>query len=498
LIVHQPINPSTINPLNHILITTALIIAAGSGSRLQEVTGSIPKSLFKIAGVPIIKRIIKTAKKAGIERFVIVTGYAADQLHDLLDHDTQVSDCIEWVHNDQWQLPNGVSALAARPFIEGPFALLMADHLFEEQTLTRLLETSIAHDECILAVDRKIEKIYDIEDATKVQDHKGQVVRINKTLDDYNAIDTGMFLCTPTLFEALASSLTEEGCSLSDGIQSLAQRGKMRTFDVGTGFWQDVDTPDMLAHAEKMLLRRLRKPTDGWVSRYINRPISTRISRWLVRTSLTPNMVTLITFATGLLGAWFVADGTYGDVLAGAFLFQLSSILDGCDGEVAKLTFRESTYGSWLDTITDNLTYVAFFAAVVWAHGHLVGTALIWSVGIASVAMVTISILVMYYYLLHTGEGGSLVRFNVAFEEHAARPQASLIARIMNVLRMMSKRDFFTMVLLCFAALDLLSWMFWTISIGGIGMAVAVFISTGRLLAQDREAASRAEQAHIK
>lgn len=470
------------------MVTTALIIAAGAGARLQGVTGSIPKSLFKIAGVPIIKRIIMTAKKAGIERFVIITGYAADQFHDLLDHDDQVTDCIDWVHNDQWQLPNGVSTLAARPFIDGPFALLMADHLFEEQTLAQLLETPIAHDECILAIDRKIETVYDLDDATKVYDQEGRVIHINKTLDNYNAIDTGMFVCTSALFDALESSLTEDGCSLSDGMQSLARRGKMRTFDIGTGFWQDVDTPDMLSHAEKILLRRLRKPTDGWVSRYLNRSISTRLSRFLVRTPLTPNHVTLITFITGLLGAWYVADGTYWSVLTGAFFFQLSSILDGCDGEVAKLTFRESTYGSWLDTITDNLTYVAFFAAIVWAHGHLVDTTLIWSIGIGSVSMVTASILVMYYYLLHTGAGGSLVRYNVAFEEHAARPQASLIARTLNVLRMMSKRDFFTMLLLCFAALDLLSWMFWMVGLGGFGMAIAVFISTGRLLSQDRKA----------
>ena len=295
------------------MITTALIIAAGAGSRLQKVTGTVPKSLFRIAGVPIIKRIIMTAKKAGITRFVIITGYAADQFHALLDHDDQVSDCIDWVHNDQWHLPNGVSALAAQSAISGPFALLMADHLFEEQTLARLLETPIAHDECILAVDRKIDGIYDIDDATKVYDQEGRIVRIGKTLDAYNSIDTGMFLCTPALFDALRASLTENGCSLSDGIQSLAQRGKMRTFNIGTGFWQDVDTADMLAHAEKTLLRRLRKPTDGWVSRYLNRSISTRLSRWLVRTPITPNQMTLITFVTdrGLVcSGWHLLVGS--------------------------------------------------------------------------------------------------------------------------------------------------------------------------------------------
>ena len=200
-------------------------------------------------------------------------------------------------------------------------------------------------------------------------------------------------------------------------------------------------------------------------------------------------MVTLATFLTGLAGAWSVLDGTYWSVLLGALLFQVSSILDGCDGEVAVLTFRESKYGSWLDTITDNLTYLAFFAAVVWAYAGGSGDTVIRSLGLGSVAVVAASILVMYYYLLQTGGSGSLVRFNRAFEEHAVGRRRNLAARLLNLFRMMAKRDFFTMLLLCFAALDLLNWMFWTVTAGGLAMGLAIFISTGRLLARDRAVA---------
>ena len=470
------------------MVTTALIIAAGAGSRLQEVTGSVPKPLLPLAGVPLIKRIILTSHKVGITRFVIVTGHAADQFHEVLDGDPQLDGLIDWVHNDVWQQPNGVSVLAARKRIDGPFALLMADHLFEEQTLGRLLQEPMQSDECLLAVDSKIDLVYDIDDATKVYTEDGRILEINKQLDRYNAIDTGMFVCTPALFEALESARRDDGCSLSDGIQTLARNGKMRVHDIGDGFWQDIDTPDMLNHAEDMLLRRLRKPTDGVVSRYLNRPISTRISKYLVRTSLTPNHVTLITFITGLISAWFVTAGDYWSVFWGAMLFQLSSILDGCDGEVAKLKFSESKYGSWLDTITDNLTYVAFFGGVVWGYAGMDASTTVLTLGTASVIAVTLSILLMYYYLASTGESGSLVRYNEAFQEHAAKPQPGLVARILNVLRLMAKRDFFTILLLVFAGLNHLDWMFWTVTLGGFAMAVAVFISTGRLLNQDRAA----------
>lgn len=468
----------------------ALIIAGGAGVRLQPVTGPVPKPLLKLCGVPLIKRIILTAARAGVSRFVIVTGYEADRFHEVLSNDPGLDALeFEWVHNERWHLPNGVSALAARSRLAEPFVLLMADHLFEQRTLERLLEEPVADGECLLAVDRKIDRVYDVDDATKVEVRGDRVVRIDKELQAFNAVDTGMFLCTPALFDALEAVDGPEGCALSDGIRALAAEGRMRAFDVGDGYWQDVDTPEMLAHGERTLVGRLVKPSDGWVSRHINRPISTRVSRWLVRTPVTPNMVTLITFLTGLAGAWSVLDGTYWSVLLGALLFQASSILDGCDGEVAVLTYRESNYGSWLDTITDNLTYLAFFAAVVWAYAGGSGETVVRSLGLGSVAVVAASILVMYYYLLQTGGSGSLVRFNRAFEEHAVGRRRHLAARLLNLFRMMAKRDFFTMLLLCFAALDLLNWMFWTVTAGGLAMGLAIFISAGRLLARDRTVA---------
>lgn len=443
--------------------------------------------MLKLCGVPLIKRIILTAARAGISRFVIVTGYQADLFHEVLSDDPALDGCrIEWVHNERWRLPNGVSALAARSRLAEPFALLMADHLFEQSTLERLLEEPVADGECLLAVDRKIDSVYDLDDATKVEVRGDKVVRIDKSLREFNAVDTGMFLCTPALLDALDAVDGPEGCALSDGVRALAEYGRIRAFDVGDGFWQDVDTPEMLAHGEKNLLGRLVKPTDGWIARFLNRPISTRISRWLVRTPITPNMVTLVTFLTGLAGAWFVLGGTYWTVLLGTILFQVSSILDGCDGEVAVLTFRESKYGSWLDTITDNLTYLAFFSAVVWAYAGGSDETAIRYLGLVSVAVVAASILAMYYYLMQTGGSGSLVRFNRAFERHAVGRRRDLSARLLNLFRMMCKRDFFTLLLLVFAALGLLNWMFWTVTAGGLAMGLAIFISTGRLLARDR------------
>ena len=86
-------------------------------------------------------------------------------------------------------------------------------------------------------------------------------------------------------------------------------------------------------------------------------------------------------------------------------------------------------------------------------------------------------------------EAVRFMEFNRAFAAHAVGRRRHFISRLLNLFRMMAKRDFFTMLLLCFAVLDLLNWMFWTVTAGGLAMGLAIFISTGRLLARDRTVA---------
>src|SRR5207244_4093199 len=118
--------------------------------------------------------------------------------------------------------------------------------------------------------------------------------------------------------------------------------------------------------AERALLRSLRKPQDGWISTHLNRKLSLFLTRRLVSTRLTPNQVSVVILGIGLFGAWLASRGTYAAMLAGAALFQMQSVLDGCDGEMSRITFRGSLEGEWLDTVGDDLTNYAFFAASAW------------------------------------------------------------------------------------------------------------------------------------
>ena len=236
-------------------VSQCLILAAGNGSRIASVAGGVPKPLVPLCGVPLLEHVMSAAREAGIERFVIVAGYRADLIRRWLSDRSMDGISVKLIENSEYQKANGVSALAAKTELNQPFLLLMSDHIFEPKTAKALLRQPLDHDEVILAVDRRLDRIFDLDDATKVRCQGNHVVEISKQLSHYNALDTGMFLCSPALFSCLESVRKNGDCSLSDGMRMLAQQWKLRAFDIGDGNWQDVDSPQALAHVERIFDR---------------------------------------------------------------------------------------------------------------------------------------------------------------------------------------------------------------------------------------------------
>jgi len=229
----------------------ALILAAGNGSRLAPVSGSMPKPLVELQGRPLIEHVLLGARNAGIERFVIVAGFRADAVRSWAAGQHYHGLQIDVIENPDYKVKaNGISVLKARDVIAEPFLLLMADHIFEPETAAALLRQPVEPGTAVLAVDSKLASIFDMDDATKVLRRGEYILEIGKGLPRYDAADTGMFLCTPAVFSALERATVNGDCSLSDGMRLLAQERKLRAFDIGPAYWQDVDTPETLAHAE--------------------------------------------------------------------------------------------------------------------------------------------------------------------------------------------------------------------------------------------------------
>ena len=187
-----------------------------------------------------------------------------------------------------------------------------------------------------------------------------------KKIARFDAADTGLFLCHSALFEALGKAGRAGDSSLTGGIRELARRRGVQAVEIGNRFWLDVDTPEDLTHARRTLLSQLSKPEeDGFVSRYINRPLSGRISQQLTRTSLTPNAITILSFLITLGGAILFSLGEYAWTLLAGVLIQLASVTDGCDGEVARLKFKASRFGAWFDTILDRYGDIAIAVGII-------------------------------------------------------------------------------------------------------------------------------------
>jgi len=230
---------------------TCVIIAAGRGSRLADRAESKP--LLKVGGKALIDRAIDAARRAGVREFVVVTGYAGDMVEAHLRAKAAADGTsIVTVRNDEWEKENGLSVLKARGPAGGRFFLMMADHIVDPAILDGLRSQAIGEDEVVLAVDRRLEghPHVDLEDVTKVKDEGGRIAAVGKNIGDYNAFDTGVFLCTPALFEALEESQARGDFSLSGGIRRLAARGKAGTWTIGDAFWIDVDDERALAKAE--------------------------------------------------------------------------------------------------------------------------------------------------------------------------------------------------------------------------------------------------------
>jgi histidinol-phosphate aminotransferase len=232
----------------------AVVLAAGTGSRLGEAGVDLPKPIRPVAGQPLLVRVLRTLESVGIQEAVIITGFEGERVRHALMTEPGIGLNLIFVSNDQYLKKNGVSLLAASEYIDRECVLTMSDHLYSPELVRRLLAADLPEDGCALAVDRDIERCFDLDDATKVRSKSGRIVEIGKELESYDALDTGVFRIGPSLIRELALVEARAGdCSLSDGVQALARQGKFMAVDVGDVRWIDVDTPQALVRAEAML-----------------------------------------------------------------------------------------------------------------------------------------------------------------------------------------------------------------------------------------------------
>ncbi len=233
--------------------------------------------------------------------------------------------------------------------------------------------------------------------------------------------------------------------------------------------------------AERLLYRSLLKPSDGIVSRLLNRRLSLAITRAIVGTQITPNQLTLVATAFGLAAIGVVLAGGKPWFLAGAVLLNLQSVLDGCDGELSRLKYLRSRLGEWLDQVADDLINLGYFVAVGLGLRDAATPGAGWIAGIGAGSHVVYQI-ALYAALLTRGGGSGSVTAIRWWGQKTGR-ESGLRRLATRLLDYAGRRDFFVFLYLPAAAtgLDLLAlvWSAMVFLVSGVTTAAQWLLAGG-------------------
>ena len=355
----------------------ALIIAAGRGSRLNNLTKDIPKALIPLLGLPLIERVILTTREAGINEYVIVVGYLGEKIKVFLGNGDRFRVKINYIENEEWQKSNGLSVLKAKELLNEKFFLLMSDHIFDDRILKGLVNYDMK-----VAVVLAVDKREPLPDDTKVLEENGKIIDIGKDIGESNCIDTGIFLCSPKIFSYIEDAVKKSKNELSDGIARAAQHEDAEVFDITQidpyipslrkrvkAFWMDIDTKEDLEKAEKLLIENACKGTNDLLATYVNKPIENFIVRKLANRRITPNQITILTN--------FIAYGSTILFLKGYLLFAslltfIVSFMDGVDGKLSRVKISSSHTGKMehaFDFLFEHSWYIALAFYLSKAYG---------------------------------------------------------------------------------------------------------------------------------
>lgn len=230
-----------------------VILAAGLGSRLTGAEGSLPKPLVEVAGLPLIAHALAHAEASGCREAVIVVGHQGARVRQVVEG-LKTSLGVRFVETGDPSAPNGNSLLAAAPVARSRFYLQMVDHVFAQPVLPLLDRGHFRDDEAgRLLVDPSPDVFLDLEDATRVQLEGKRIVAIGKGLPAWDAVDTGCFLLSDRVFDALRDVPAGEPRTVSSAMRRLVAEGALWAVSIGGIAWADVDTPADLESAQQAL-----------------------------------------------------------------------------------------------------------------------------------------------------------------------------------------------------------------------------------------------------
>ena len=287
--------------------------------------------LPQVGSIPILLRSILGAAKAGAARIVVVIDRVKGlPVRQELLETGRVPNHVEWcgVTSGEDSVPSLIGQLASE--IDGHLVLIAGDRVYHPSLHKRVAEWDETQDALTLVSG-------------------GEMVGLCSLSRKASIDPAGGCATVAGSSKNILAGLTVTHSTMSE--------------EVTEDKWQRVGNERQRQLAERKLDGWLVKPTDGIFAR-ANRTISIPISRRIIPFPITPNMVSLFTLGVSFAAGIFLALGGYWNMLTGAVLSWFSSVLDGCDGEVARLKLQESAFGCWLETMCDNLYYLFIFSGL--------------------------------------------------------------------------------------------------------------------------------------
>ncbi|HSF69576.1 MAG TPA: CDP-alcohol phosphatidyltransferase family protein [Nitrospira sp.] len=404
--------------------------------------------LTPIVGVSLFQRTVLTLQRAGLRQLIVLSGSDQDQLKHALAQGPRVTIPVRWMPIREFPLddPRTWESLAAE--VRG-FCLLSGVGTVFSRSLIEQLRRDVQAGQALV-----------VQSEAKEGDDGERMALLS------GAARQGVadILVIPASELSAAGRLAALNVTpIVRWLEQAAVDGRVRVMVSGadpSSWLQPVKTEADVLQAERRLYASLNGEFEGFVDRYFNRKLSRWCTRAFIRLGWSPNAVTVLATAIGLISAAGFAIGTYAAGIGAALVFQLAAVIDCSDGEVARLTFTDSPFGAWLDVALDNLVHMAIFGGIaLGAYAKAGGTSDAWiplCLGAAAMAGNALSfVLVSRAQKIKTASAWK-TPLNAAWSDFMLKNVAS--------------RDF-SIVVLLFALLGALEVFLWLAAIGSMVFA---------------------------
>lgn len=357
------------------------IILFSDGPENDEISKWYTK---EIAGIPLYKRALLSACKAGVKELILFDCRIKDEIKGVIESDPRINAHVKWCEQGT---NKRLDKVVAREFAENPdnhIFIIKPNVLFDYRILNTL--TDEFRDNAIAALPAGPETS---NARTFLKNNIGNS-KIRNELND------GILIVSRKVKDFLS---TDGDFSLQSLTERLNKEGLVNKVEIQDLVYEKINTQDKLQLAERKLYQSLGTSCDSPIlDKRVIRKISGAISRLTIKTAVTPNQITIFSLILGILTGIFFSFGNHTYTVVAGFLYFISVVFDQCDGEVARLKHLESKSGHVLDIMCDTVVNVALVIGITIGSYKIIGHGYVFLVGLLAIVGITISLLLVTYF----------------------------------------------------------------------------------------------------